>query len=163
MSTHASLLIRDHEHEVRLYRHYDGNPAECGADVGEILAGATGGTNEPTAFDLANRFFRRLMPPEKDCPARPRYELSDGLDCVDHFYLIDVTARSIGLASKPSWDSGDDADDWTEHLQRHTIQEFIAVVNRDRVACNERLAEFKREHPVNAGIQQMQPMPMLTL
>jgi hypothetical protein len=154
MSTHASLLIRDHEREVRLYRHYDGYPAECGADVVEILAGATGGTNEPTVFDVANRFFRRLMPTETDCPARPRYELTDGRDCVDHFYLIDNTARIIGLASKPAWDSDDDEDDWTERLQRYTIQEFVTVVNRDRLAYNERLAEFKREHPGNARIQE---------
>jgi hypothetical protein len=163
MSTHAGILIRDREREIWLYRHYDGDPAECGAEVVAILAGATGGTNVPTAIDLANRFFRQLMPAERDCPARPMYELSDGRDCINHFYLVDVTQRTISHAAQPPGDSAEEEDDWIEHPERYTIQEFVAVVNRDRAACNQRIAELKREHPRVERIQQIEPMPMFRL
>jgi hypothetical protein len=49
------------------------------------------------------------------------------------------------------------------HLQRYTIAQFLELVNRDRVCCNERLAELKRKHSQIERFRDAQPLPMLRL
>jgi hypothetical protein len=164
MSSHASVVIRDAQREVYLYRHYDGYPAACGADVVEIAARVTQGAHGlPTAGDLADEFLRIQYPAEGDCLARPVYELTDGRDFVDDYYLIDLAQRTIGYTSRPSWD-GDkrDTEDWTADPPRYSLEEFARFVNGERAVANERIAYLKRTQPSNARIQAMQPLPMVS-
>jgi hypothetical protein len=165
VSTHASIVIRDMHGEICLYRHSDGYPAECGADVAEIAARAfTGVGYVPTTCDVVNDFLRQLYPAEPNRAARPVYELSDGQDSVEEFYVVDLTERTIGHAHRPSWDSDEyDEEDWAATPQRYTVAEFVAFVNRERTAANERIAELKRAEPQNERVQQMQPMSMVSV
>jgi hypothetical protein len=165
MSSHATVVIRDPHREVWLYRHYDGYLASCGADVVEIAARVTQGARDlPTAGDVANEFRRILYPAEADCPARPVYELTDGRDFVEDYYLIDLAQRTIGYASRPAWDSDKrDREDWTADPPHYTVQEFVRLVNGERAVANERIAHLKRVQPLNVRIQAMRPLAMVSV
>jgi hypothetical protein len=165
MSSHASVVIRDQHREVWLYRHYDGYPAACGADVVEIAARVLHGVRDlTTAGDVADEFLRILYPAEADCPPRPVYELTDGRDFVEDYYLIHLTQRTIGYASRPSRDSDKrNKQDWTADPPRYTLEEFVRIVNGERAVANERIAYLKRTQPSNARIQAMRPLAMVSV
>jgi hypothetical protein len=89
---------------ILLYRHYDGYPAHCGAEVVPVVAVVL--DRCPSAAAVAQEFLRRHYPAEADRPARPIDELSDGRDVIEEFYFIDLTERTIGYACRPESDSG---------------------------------------------------------
>jgi hypothetical protein len=165
MSNHASVVIRDPHREVWLYRHYDGYPAACGADVVEIMARVTQGVRDlATASDVADEFLRILYAAEADRPPRPVYELTDGRDFVEDYYLIDLTQRTIGYAARPSWDSDKRGkEDWTADPPCYSVDEFVRFVNAERAMANERIAHLKRIQPSNVRIQGMQPLAMVSV
>ena len=164
MSSHASVVIRDQHREVWLYRHYDGYPAACGADVVEITARATQAVGQPmSADDVAAEFLRILYAAEATCPARPVYELTDERDFVEDFYVIDLSQRTIAYAARPSWDSDKRNEDWTADPSRYTVAEFARFVNAERAVANERIAYLKRTQPSNARIQAMQTLAMVSV
>jgi hypothetical protein len=163
MSTRTNILIRDDEHEVWLYRHMDGYPAECGADVLEIGAKIlrqpdVGYVESP--HDVANRFFRKLVDADEHHPARPIYELTDGLHGdIAEFYVLDLSTGLLGHASRGS--ATDDVDEWTKKIATYTVQEFLTVVNKDRTEINRRLEQRKLENP--KVYADMSPYSMVTL
>lgn len=165
MSSHASVVIRDPHREVWLYRHYDGYLASCGADVLEIMARATQGVRDLlTASDVADEFLRILYAAEADRPPQPAYELTDGRDFVEDYYLMDLTQRTIGYAARPSWDSDKRGkEDWTADVPRYRVAEFVRFVNAERAMANERIAYLKRTQPSDACIQAMQPLAMVSI
>jgi hypothetical protein len=164
VSTRTNILIRDNEHEVWLYRHMDGDLAEAGADV--LMIGAAvlrlPGVGYPEGpHDVANRFFRKLYDADKHHPTRPIYELTSGLHGdIEEFYVLDLGTGLVGHASRGC--AMDDVDEWTkEKLATYTVQQFLAVVNKDRAEINRRLEQRKLENPKLYA--DSSPYPMVTM
>ena len=165
MSSHAIVVIRDSDREIWLYRHYDGYPVACGADVVEIAARVTQGIGAlPTAGEVADELLRMLYAAEADRPSRSVYELTDGRDFAEDHYLIDLTQRTIAYGARPSWDCDKpNKEDWTVDPPRYTVAEFARFVNGERAVANERVAYLKRVQPSNTRIQAMRPLPMVSV
>jgi hypothetical protein len=165
MSSHASLLIRDRHREVWLYRHDQGCPAVCGADVVEIVARVIERVHDlPSASGVAGEFLRLVYPPAADCRAGPVYEVTDGRDFVGDHYRIDLTQRVIGYAARRSWDAGKcNTEDGTPNVLCYTVAEFARFVNAERALANERVAYLKRTQPSDALIQALRPMAMVSI
>jgi hypothetical protein len=165
MSARASVIIRDPHCEIWLYRHLDGHPAACGADVVEIAARFTQGVRDlPTADNVADAFLRILHTDGVDCPAQPVYELTDGRHCVENYYLLDLKLRTIAYAFRLRLDSAEhDQEDWIADAPQYSVEEFARFVNGERALANERIASLKSTEPSNDRIQAMQPLPMVSV
>jgi hypothetical protein len=57
----------------------------------------------------------------------------------DPFGGLSIPASWTARTPRVCRQAGDD-DEWTKHLQRDTIAEFVELVNRDRLSCNEKNA-----------------------
>jgi hypothetical protein len=140
---------------VPLYRHYDGHPGEAGATLLEILRGNPRDTEAVVAALLSVR-YEDGRPTYRAATWKP--EDQGDLEHVYHVERVDG-AWTVTHYARPGWTEGasDKPCDWPH--ARHSLAEFLEVVNRDRKQMNARAAEIKRTRGVDLGPD----YPMLTL
>jgi len=150
MATRSAVLIESMSGRVALYRHWDGNLAEAGADLALACAGAAC-AEEILAALLQHRYREdRLV-----------YELMDTPDDsgdLEHCYLVQYVCGDHGFARHYC---GSGAALSIQHAERtrttetsvwrdwprrtYTLAGFVEAVNADRRRVNEYLAHRRRD------------------
>lgn len=157
MSTRTNVLVKFGETTIYLYRHCDGYPAECGAAIAEALAKARG-----HSYSSGDAFMQALLSNRYEAtsygPERPVYEFTtDYHGDIEHVYEIkfgdDGVAKIRHKARPDDWHKsgeGFNVDKWCRTGAWINEAQFVALVNADRKACNERLAELRATSKVYA-------------
>lgn len=141
MGTRTTIKVRENNEIVAsLYRHWDGYPAETGADLIE---------KAKEHYQDAGNFVAALLEERSENePDRKIYRIEPTAGDIEHFYIISLswnTPPIIYHAARPSWNS--DIDEWTATAKKYTLAEFAEIVNKERKEINQKIERLKKTEP----------------
>jgi len=150
MSTRANIVVVHGESVVFLYRHCDGYPSECGADLGAKLL----------ACDRSAGAFLRSIVLDKyeqqsyERAARPVYELTTELHGdIEWLYVFDfkdggAPGPYVGCGLTPFAIGSDRDISNTEvcKVASASVEDFIATINGHIRDQNRRILQYNRDN-----------------
>lgn len=162
MSTSANIVICHGDTKLVVYRHWDGYPAETGADIITKLREAIKGDGyRRTTFAIVTDFVRSILNDtyeQQSYETKPKhvYDLMDvQTHGIEHYYVLNFRASvddngedCVGIyhAARPLHfhDEG-----WMKQGTSLSLKLFTNFVNADRAQCNVRLRQMKAKNPGN--------------
>jgi len=149
MSTRSAVRIEkvscgETRRVMDLYRHHDGYLGEAGATIVEALR-ASKGVESFAAHLLTLDYGPRT---EGDTQAHPIYELiedSGRHGDLEHNYVVTMDGYDPKKVTITHYRREVGKNKWTD--TRYDMEEFVEMVNWDRMEMNERLAELREKNP----------------
>lgn len=144
MGTRTTIkIMQDGEIVISLYRHWDGYPAETGADLLETAL------QHNDAANLAKNLLAKCYEKEEhETEPRHVYKIEATAGDIEHYYIVAYNWKEtikFFHASRPSWDV--DVMDWIHAAREYTPSQFAEIVNAERRQINQRLAQLREEQP----------------
>lgn len=181
MGTRCNIKVIFGSTKVMLYRHWDGYPAETGADLAKRLMALPASLASPTIFlrELLDATYEKQS---YESAARQMYEVTDEVHGdIDWAYVVKFSQTfaapsiSVGVAEVRRGSGGlrepGDAQEaaMAEAVTAATVgrpsaqlAEFVKYVNREIADQNRRLAELGRKNPGSAYAK-CEPSPLLEM
>lgn len=148
MGTRCNVIIIGKGFQIVLYRHWDGYPAETGADLIRAVDGCKSFA-VPAAREGygAAAVVRSLLDLKEPDGVRSVFEITDALHGdIEHVYQIhwpDGRGSLLGL-KHAEVSSEAEIDDWRNRAKSYDLDDFRAMVNLERVKINVRTAALRK-------------------
>lgn len=156
MSTRANIVVVHGETVVFLYRHCDGYPSECGADLGEklLLCDRSAG-----AF-LRSMLVEQYEQQSYERSARPVYELTTELHGdIEWLYVFDFKDGgapgpyvSCGLTAFECGSDRDISNTALPGVASSSVEDFIATINGHIRDQNRRNLQYNRDNQAHEAM-----------
>jgi hypothetical protein len=160
MATRSNILVMYGSTKLYVYRHWDGYPAENGADIYAALVAAEG---NPTKF-VSELLGKTESEARLDGAKRPHYEVTTDIHG-DIEWLYSVKFESLGSRGGPliGWASRKPGNDDGLRVPNpvQTIEQLLELVNNDRKLINYRIQQRKAENPGNKFYEDVSEYPMV--